>query len=147
MFEYLPDQIDDDENEYWLAWDELPLPWRDWLLWYVPGWWSLPRWMFRRVLLRTAYLIVRRGLSPQIALRQVATRLRLPPPRPTRRMPPRAARAAARPIRSVPIMRPIRLRPLSARPIMRRPIMARPRFAPAFRRGGFRGGGFRPRFR
>lgn len=153
MFEYIPDQIDDDE--YWLAWDELPLYWRDWLLWYVPGWWTLPRGVFRRLLLRTAYLIVRRGMTPQFALRQVATRLRLPSPRPTRRMPPRAARRSTpitRPIRSAPIMRPAPSRPLRARssasrPIRRRPIMARPRFAPALRRGGLRGGGFRGRFR
>ena len=76
----LPDSLD----EYWEAWQALPFTIRDWLLWYVPGSWALAPGVFRRLLLRTAGLIVWNGVAPRIALRRAATRLRLPPPRPAR---------------------------------------------------------------
>jgi len=84
--EPFPDQaVEDTLDEYWEAWWALPLTIRDWLLWYVPGWWALPFGAFRRLLLTTARLIVREGLSPRLALRRAATGLRLPPPRPISR--------------------------------------------------------------
>ena len=133
MRDYVLDQIDVDEDDYWEALYALPLPIRDWLLWYVPGWWALPAGVFRRLLLTTAGFIVWDRMAPRVALRRAAMRLSLPPPRPTRRMP----SAAPRPVFRAPLIRPVRFRPLRARP----------RFAPSFRRGGFRGGGFRGRFR
>lgn len=79
-------------DEDWDAWWALPFAIRDWLLWYVPGWWALSPARFRHFLLTTARLIVWNRLPPRRALYRAATRLRLPPPRPR----PRPARISGR---------------------------------------------------
>lgn len=73
------DAVADPGDPSWEAWWSLPLATRDWLLWYVPGWWALAPGIFRRFLLATAGLIVWNGLAPRIALQRAAAQLRLSP--------------------------------------------------------------------
>jgi hypothetical protein len=98
--------LDDDDDRLdrdWAAWWALPLAIRDWLLWYVPGWWALAPGPFRRFLLITARLIVRNGLAPRIALRRAAAQLHLPPPRRTTRLTRTTSDRAARQFRTTAI--------------------------------------------
>lgn len=97
------DDLDVRFERSWEAWWALPLSIRDWLLWFVPGWWALSPGIFRRFLLRTARLIVRNGLAPRVALRRAATQLRLPPPRRTTRLARATARRTAQQFRAAAI--------------------------------------------
>ncbi|MBV9790861.1 MAG: hypothetical protein JOZ51_21885 [Chloroflexi bacterium] len=94
------DAVVEPHADDWAAWWSLPLAIRDWLLGYVPAWWSLSPLVLRRFLLTTARLIVWRRLSPRLALRRAALRLRLPPPRPRTRAARVAARSAIREFRA-----------------------------------------------
>jgi hypothetical protein len=123
------DEWDDEQDDwtgYWEAWDALPWNIRRWLLATVPGWWGLPAWRFRHLLLHTAGLIRWHGLHPRAAVLRAARSLHLPPPR----------RTSSRPVPQL-IARP---RTASLR---RRPVAAR-RFGRVPTR---RGGGGRSRMR
>lgn len=136
------DAVVEPHADDWAAWWSLPLAIRDWLLGYVPAWWSLSPLVLRRFLLTTARLIVWRHLSPRLAIRRAALRLRLPPPRPRTRAARIAARSAIREFRAAaqrnrqrvgsaprrsPAARSRTRRPTAARSVRRPVSVRRPR--------------------